>query len=241
MLKNRFALVIASPLLGLVGCGEPVMEEMMPPPPPPEEKPKDPKPRCELPYDVRGIDMVSTGVVNLLASPTDPLVYTAEVDATAGGSMKFGENPFVYVDLIGRKKVEISDVAAQKSKDWDIAFKRWQIKINSGDSGPGYVLLTRVPAMSLDEVTAAPTGPYLVDAYFDAACKFIGDPIGGLSSALSDWYEYDMSTGSTRLVPRKEVFVLKRRDGQGHIKLQLTGYYKGSTSGNFSMQWSYLP
>jgi hypothetical protein len=254
MLNNRFAFVLTSPLtfpltfplLGLLGCGDPVAEEMITPPPPPpieeEKKPMELLPRCELPYDVRAIDKVSTGAVNLISSPTDPLVYTAEVDATAGGSMKFGENPFVYVDLIERKKVEISDAAAQKSKDWDIALKRWQIKVNSGDSGPGYVLLTRVPAMTLDEVTAAPTGPYLIDAYFDAKCKFIGDPIGGLSTALSDWYEYEMVMGGgMRLVPRKEVYVIKRRDGMGHIKLQLTGYYKGTVSGNYTMQWSYLP
>ena len=60
--------------------------------------------RCELPYDVRNIDKVSTGTVTVMTAPSDPMVFTAEVDATAGGSMKYGENPFVYLDLIGRKK-----------------------------------------------------------------------------------------------------------------------------------------
>jgi hypothetical protein len=196
-------------------------------------------PRCELPYDVRAIDKVSTGAVNVMASPGDPNVYTAEIDATAGGSMKYGENPFVYVDLINRKRVDLTDVQAQSSPGWDIAFKRWQIKVNSGDSGPGDVTVARVADKNLPEVAAAPAGPYEADVYFDAKCMLTTDPIGGLGTVLSDWYGYE--SGSNRLVPNKEVIVLKRRDGQGHIKLQLLGYYKGMAGGNFSLSWSYLP
>lgn len=202
---------------------------------------KELQPRCELPYDVRAIDQVAKGAVTMTSSPADPMEYVAEVDATAGGATKFDENPFIYLDLIERKKVEMTDVQAQRSTGWDIALKRWQIKINSGDSGPGYVLLTRVPGANLNEVTDAPIGPYTVDAYFDAKCNLLFDPIGGLGTALSDWYEYDMTMGAPRLVPKKEVLILTRRDGKGHIKVQITGYYKNMVSGNFSLSWSYLP
>lgn len=195
--------------------------------------------RCELPYDVRAIDKVAAGAVTITPSPTDPSSYNAEVDAVAGGSMKASENPFVYLDLIGRKKVEITDVQADKSKDWDVAFKRWQIKINSGDSGPGGVTVSRIAGKSLSDVSSAPTGTYDADIYFDEKCKFQFDPIGGIGTVLSDWYEYE--SGTSRLVPKKEVWVLKRRDGKGHIKVQLSSYYKGTTSANYSLSWSYLP
>lgn len=195
--------------------------------------------RCELPYDVRAIDKVAAGAVSIMPSTTDPAIYLAEVDAVAGGSMKFSENPFVYLDLIERKKVEITDVQADLSKAWDIALKRWQIKINSGDSGPGGVTVSRVANKSLSEVTEAPTGTYNADTYFDKKCMFQFDPIGGIGTVLSDWYEYE--SGTSRLVPKKEVWVLKRRDGKGHIKVQLTSYYKGTTSANYSLTWSYLP
>jgi hypothetical protein len=195
-------------------------------------------PRCELPYDVRLIDKVSMGGVTVTKDPGGQDIYTAQVDATAGGSMKYGENPFIYMDLIGQKKVELTDVQAQNSGAWDIAFKRWQIKINSGDSGTSNVTVARVPDKNLDEVTAAPAGPYLADTYFDADCKFTADPIGGIGTVLSDWYEYE--SGTNRLKPIKEVLVFPRRDGHGHIKLQLLSYYQGSTSGNFTMTWSFL-
>ena len=195
--------------------------------------------RCELPYELRPIKTVSTGAFTSAPSPGNPQVRTAEIDATAGGYDKYQDNPFVYVDLINNKKVEINDVQAQTSKDWDIAFKRWQIKINSGDSGPGGVTAASVDDKNLDEVAAAPTDPnaYGPDKYFDAMCKVQYDSIFGPKTRLSDWYDY--TTGSP--VPFKRVYVLKRRDGQGSIKLQITQYYKGSAGGNYGITWSLLP
>lgn len=197
------------------------------------------KPRCELPFDQRAIAQVSTGLVTVTQSPGDPSTWNGEIDATAGGSMAFDKNPFIYVDLIKRTKVDLNDVQAQTSKEWDLAFKRWQIKINSGDSGPGGVTVARVAGKSLSEVTTAPADNYSADTYFDDKCMLALDPIGGIATALSDWYGYDMVT--SRLTPNKEVLVLPRRDGQGHIKVQITAYYKANISGNFSLSWSYLP
>lgn len=198
-----------------------------------------PRPLCELPFDVRPIDTVSTGAVTVSESPAGSGVWTAEVDATAGGSRDYGKNPFIYLDLIGNKKVEIDDVAARKSSAWDIALKRWQIKINSGDSGPGGVLLSRVDNKTLADVKTAPTVGFEQDLYFNDKCEAQLDPIGGLATLVSDWYTYEM--GTNRLIPKTEVWVLKRRDGKGHIKVQLTGYYKGMAGGNYTLTWGYLP
>lgn len=198
-----------------------------------------PAPRCELPFDVRAIDTVSTGAVTITDDPVTSGVYLAEIDATAGGSSNYGKNPFVYLDLIGRKKVEIDDVTSRKSRDWDIAFKRWQIKLNSGDSGPGGVTIQRVENKTLPDVKMAPGGTSSEDLYFDEKCEVQLDPIGGLATVVSDWYGYE--AGTNRLVPKTEVWVLKRRDGKGHIKLQLLKYYKGMAGGNFQLTWSYLP
>jgi hypothetical protein len=199
----------------------------------------DMKPRCQLSYDLRAIDMVSTGAVTVSPQPGDPSSFSAEIDATAGGSMAYDQNPFVYLDLIGGKKVAVTDVQAPESGDWDIAFKRWQIKLNGGDSGPGGVGVAVVEGKTLADVGSAPPGPYVQDSYFDAQCMTELDPIGGLSTALSDWYDYDTATNA--LTPKKEVLVLTRRDQKGHIKLQINGYYKGMAGGNYAIAWSLLP
>ncbi len=196
-------------------------------------------PRCELPYDQRDIDLVSPGAVTVTPLPADPSTFNAQVDATAGGSTMFGKNSFVYLDLINGKKVDLTDVQAVASGDWDIAFKRWQIKLNGGTSGPGKVGAERLAGKTLAEVTTAPAGSYPSDGYFDDMCGVLLDDIGGLKTLLSDWYDYE--SGTMRLAPRKEVIVLTRRDGKGHIKLQLTSYYKGTVSANYELAWSLLP
>jgi hypothetical protein len=197
------------------------------------------RPLCELPFDVRPIDSVSMGMVKISESPAGSGVWTAEVEATAGGPSGYGSNPFVYLDLIGNKKVDIDDVAARKSQGWDVAFKRWQIKINSGDSGPGGVRISRVGNKTLADVKTAPSIGFEEDLYFNDKCEVQQDSIGGLATVVSDWYDYEM--GTNRLIPKTEVWVLKRRDGQGHIKVQLTGYYKGMFGGNYTLSWGYLP
>jgi hypothetical protein len=196
-------------------------------------------PRCELPYDQRDIDLVATGAVTVSPQPADPNTFTAQVDATAGGSMMFSKNAFVYLDLINGKKVDITDVQASASNGWDIAFKRWQIKLNGGTSGPGGVGAERLPGKTLAEVTTAPAGSYPSDSYFDEMCGLVLDDIGGIKTLLADWYDYE--SGTMRLAPKKEVIVLTRRDGKGHIKVQLTGYYKGTVSANYELSWSLLP
>ncbi len=237
--KTLASFLLGCPFAVMLGCGDSMMSSGEEHPMPDMMGMENAKPRCELPYDVRAIDKVATGAVAFAIMPSASDTYNAQIDATAGDENTFGENPFVYVDLVLRKKVEISDVQAQKSTNWDIAFKRWQIKINGGDSGPGYTLLSRVDAAGLADVTDAPSGPYHTDAYFDSQCGLISDWLGGLGTALSDWYDYDMKLH--HLVPKKEVIVLTRRDGQGHIKLQLNDYYKGDTSGYYSLTLGYLP
>lgn len=221
------------------GCQDPSPEAPDLSPGPDLSSSPDLLPRCELPYDQRAIAQVAAGAVTIAPQPGDPSTFTAQVDATAGGSAAYGKNPFVYLDLIGGKKVELTDVQARQSGDWDIAFKRWQIKLNGGDSGPGGVGAVIVPDKNLAEVAAAPAGPYAADTYFDAKCMVQLDSIDGLLTVLSDWYDYDGVT--MQLMPRKEVIVLNRRDGKGHIKVQLTGYYKGMAGGNYALSWSLLP
>lgn len=192
--------------------------------------------RCELPPELKLIDKVSTGMVTFGALPADPEVQTAEIDATAGGSAEAGKNPYLYLDLINKKTVQITDVQSLSSGDWDIAFKRWQIKINSGDSGPGSVTTLYEDGKDLAEVKTAPVGKYEADHYFDDKCKVQLDPIGGLQTAMSDWYDYTMM-----VKPWKRTYVLKRRDGKGHIKLQIMSYYKGMTSAIYVVNWALLP
>jgi hypothetical protein len=70
--------------------------------------------RCELPYDVRAIDKVSTGAVTIMPLPTDPECLHRR-DRRDGRRLDEVRGKPVCVSSISsrRKKVEINDVQAE--------------------------------------------------------------------------------------------------------------------------------
>ncbi len=81
-----------------------------------------------------------------LPSNTPPVVMSSiielQVDATAGGVGAAASDPknrYTYLNLDSGQVVALSDVEATTSSDWHVAFKRSNVKLNGGVSGPGSV------------------------------------------------------------------------------------------------------
>jgi hypothetical protein len=143
-------------------------------------------------------DAVSSGSVN--ASTADG-VTTLEIDASAGGSMMSSDNPFLYVDLSSGEMLEITDLEAYANSEWNLAFKRFIIRTNSEDSGPGEVQVAKLSETSFDEVTEVPADPgaWETDESYTEDCEPLTDPIGTLTTAFNhlnpgsnsgSWYQY---------------------------------------------------
>ncbi len=77
------------------------------------------------------------------ASPDDTdKAITQQIDARAGGSGAEPDNPankYTYFNLATNAVVELTDAQADTSGDWHIGFKRFNLKLNSGVSGPSGV------------------------------------------------------------------------------------------------------
>jgi hypothetical protein len=153
--------------------------------------------------------------------------FKSTIDATAGG---FGADPTSYVYArftdIGLEKLPIGDLASLDSMDWDIAFRRYVIRVNSGDSGPGCVAGQALPAgTTFESITAVPSGLLPeADDYFSHAptCDFRDDGSGlGTSprTLLSAFYSYQ---GCVKMTGR--VFVLRTFSGR-FVKLIVDTYY----------------
>ena len=123
------------------------------------------------------------------------------IQATAGGSQAAPNNPFIYLDLDTGQKVEVNDLEAYANTEWDLAFKRYIIRTNSADSGPGNVAVAKRVETTFADVTEAPTeaSAYAQDESYDDSCTPVTDPIGSLVSAFNylnpgkntgSWYEY---------------------------------------------------
>ena len=74
---------------------------------------------------------------------TDPVISPpVELDATAGGLSADADDPsnrWTYFSF-DAGELDLSDAQALQSPAWDLGFKRFNIKSNSGPSGPGGVL-----------------------------------------------------------------------------------------------------
>jgi hypothetical protein len=87
-------------------------------------------PATVLPTAYRPIASVSTGTVQVTTAGG---VTSGTLDATAGGAANSADQPYLYVDLRNGTRVDINDLEAWSSTQWDIAqpaHQRWRL-------GPG--------------------------------------------------------------------------------------------------------
>jgi hypothetical protein len=161
------------------------------------------------------------------STPVDG-VFEVDVDARAGGFG--GTQGWVYGSFTddGLLKVDISDIDSLGSMDWDIAFRRFVIRVNSGYGGPSCVTAARTAAdTDFDALAAVPA-----DLRFNTE-EFMSDPEGctvisdgsGLPDSpgvvLQNWWTYPGCVATTG-----NVYVLSLKDGR-RLKLVVTQFYAG--------------
>lgn len=182
--------------------------------------------------------------------------FVSLIDATAGGPFTPDPDSYVYARFTdgGLEKVEINDEDSVASMDWDIAFRRYVVRINSGHSGPSCVSAARVVGATYDEVTSVPSGStFRQDTYFTESCELIPDGTGlegSPATALSSYWTYPGCVQMT-----DQAFVVSLADGRA-LKLLVTHFYNEETqaqcqedgevgmentgSGNFRVRWAFL-
>lgn len=182
--------------------------------------------------------------------------FEVTVDATAGGMNASSQNPWVYVALTddGAQKIEIDDEGALDDVSWDLAFRRYIIRINSGDSGPGCTKARPYGAGSYEDLDAVPEGitvpdDLFVDDHHTDDCSPIYDTSGlpnSPSVALGSWWDYDGCVKSSGTP-----FIVHTHAGRV-VKLVVDSYYAtgqeecnehgvaGGGSANISLRWAFL-
>jgi hypothetical protein len=181
--------------------------------------------------------------------------FLTHVDAQGGGFMP--NQSFVYARFTdaGLTKVEVSDEDAFTSTDWDIAFRRYIVRLNSGVSGPSCVTAARTaPATTFEDVTTPPAGlSYRTEIYLGDTCELMPDGSGlpgSPATALSSYWSYPGCVSMTH-----NVYVIALASGR-HVKFEVESYYAEpnqtscdgpdhtittpSGAGNFMVRWAFL-
>jgi hypothetical protein len=128
----------------------------------------------------------------------------AVIDATNKGSQ-------VYVDLDA--DTELKADAAFSSNAWDLAFKRFEIFMNGGTSGPtGTVTVAVLDGQDFDALTKAPADGYQQDGQDVVFAKVLGG-----------WYDYDLNVH--KVVPKPNLLYVVKSSSGTYFALKLLGYY----------------
>lgn len=200
-------------------------------------------------------DNVAAGVITE-ETPAAPGEFATHIDATGGGLMM--TQSFVYAQFTSRGllKVDISDEQAITSMDWDIAFRRYVMRINSGVGGPSCVEAARTqPGTEFETVTSTPSGlTYRTEEYFTpGSCDLVSDGSGlpgSPGTALASFWTYESCVQMSGYT-----YVVHLRDGR-RVKLKVLSYYNPDAqavcdetgtvpmpngSGNIRIRWAFIP
>lgn len=188
------------------------------------------------------VDEVSSATVVTISSGAELVLF---VDASAGGLGGQDDFPWVYISLATGEAVALSDLEALESNAWDLAFKRFVVRTNSGDSGPGQGGALRV-GLPWDSIDGNTQGDRMLstESWFDQDCNLTTDDQGELVTTFTGWSEYDQAT---HVLAPADVVYLVQGAGGARYKLAILDYYanpdgsSGRTAGRYKLRVAALP
>lgn len=178
---------------------------------------------------------VNTGVnEGEVSVEVDGDAHIATIDAASGGPAQTATTSFVYLDFDNGEKLELSDVEAFEDADWDIAFNRTMIRLNSADSGPGVWMAARVDAGWDDaEMPGQTDGAWGTDSFVAENCELETEGRDTITTAFGVWFEYDMSTHTTE-VPEDTTWFLYNMSNHSILKFEIQSY----TDATYTIRWA---
>src|SRR5262249_13085021 len=145
---------------------------------------------------------------------------------------------WVYLSLKTGAKVALGDLDALHSLAWDLAFKRYIVRTNGGDSGPGKGGAIKV-TLPWDQVDHSTLGGAVVPAepWRDRMCMLTArDTMGQLVTTYSGWSEYDEATHV--LNAADAVFITAAADGTLY-KVAILDHYSTPTGAHGTVPGGY--
>jgi HmuY protein len=149
-----------------------------------------------------------------------PMVYT--VDARS-------KEIWMYFDFSRGAVVAVQD---PKTDAWDLAFQRYVIKTNGGDTHPaGQGALYSLGDRDFSSVTRVPDNAIFVS---DVRTK---NRLSSYNPVIDKWYNY--SYLANVLVPKPAVYLVRTQDGK-YAKMRLLSYYcKDHVAGCITFEYVY--
>ncbi len=190
-------------------------------------------------------------------TPPTPPVESSEVKGLKGSVDASKYENWVYYSLKDNKEVKVVDYKNDLS--WDIAFHRYDIRLNCGESGKGQGGAVFANALDMEKATKVPTSGWEVDKEGIITVKFsmgggqhdanhektgYNHVITGKKSKRGDlgggWLDTDLSDMPPKARLSGKVFFVKCADGKV-ARIQFTDYRDktGKVRGVISFVYDY--
>ena len=142
----------------------------------------------------------------------------AIVEELAGGEVLVAldataEEAWSYFDLDGAGLVTVDDPFVEMT--WDIAFRRFRVKVNGGASGNGDVAVASLDTDDFDRPIPAESIDWITDSGSANRTNYAFTDDG-------NWYQYSFRTHT--LESRRKVTAIRSTDGVVY-RLQMLTYY----------------
>lgn len=185
-------------------------------------------------------------------SPKPPAVPAEAIQIKNLDAASNDERVWTYFSFATGKVVSPTG-AVEESKEWDIAFHRFNIKTNSGTSGKGNVGVAATGAKDFEVITKAPAQGYEVDKIVAVesrppapdVTRSVNPVITGTveSKDPKGWYNYGQpQQGETtpHFNITKYVYAIRILEGK-YVKIQLTDYTNDyGTSGYITFHYAFI-
>ena len=153
-------------------------------------------------------------------------------------------NDWIYYSFVDEKEVSGLDETSSKTSDsWDIAFNRYNVRTNSGDSGNGQGGAYDAGKVDWTSIIEANETGYTVDDTIQIVEAFTGQGVTYMTSNGNDVFKgcIDLEYGAQgpAYTPNDHIYVMKTAKGK-YAKVWITGFYNDAgESGYISFKYSY--
>ncbi len=172
-------------------------------------------------------------------SPDGPVELLAQDDGGFDVRVEAkSDNDWIYLDLASAAGVtRVEGEPPPDSDSWDIALRRFHIKLNGGASGSGQAATAWLDEVGFDDVDEVPAETGFVTDEADADGD--GTPEYVMSTGETRWYDYNLMTHV--LTPKQGTFVVRASSGTTYYRFEIRSYYDDAgTAGYPRIRWSAL-
>ncbi|OYT17918.1 MAG: hypothetical protein B7C24_00130 [Bacteroidetes bacterium 4572_77] len=146
---------------------------------------------------------------------------------------EYGED-WVYYSFENNAEVEVSDHLT--SLDWDLAFNRYNVRTNGGESGLGQAAVYDAGEIDFSSLAEAPEADYMQDDTIRIVKAFTGQGVEWMTSTGNDVFKgcVDLEYGNQGPVftTNNHIYVVKTAKGY-YAKLWVKSFYSDEGESGF--------